>query len=56
MVRPYHTTLCGSVVELWTSLLWVLVDLGAEAPVGPEATAQRYSGRLATACARLRRR
>ena len=38
MVRPYHTILCGSVVEWWASLLVVLVLMGIVTPVGRRAT------------------
>ena len=59
-MRPYHTILCGSVVEWWASLLVVLVLMGIVAPVGRRATVALRLGRVATErappCLRWRRR
>ena len=47
MVRPYHTILCGSVVEWCASLLAVLVLMGIVTPVGRRATVVLHLSRAA---------
>ena len=50
-MRPYHTILCGSVVEWWASLLVVLVLEESVAPVDLSAVTTQYLSREATASA-----
>ena len=54
-MRPYHTILCGSVVEWWASLLVVLVLMGIVTPVGRRAAVALHLSRAA-ACLRWRLR
>ena len=56
MVRPYHTILCGSVVEWWASLLVVLVLMGIVTPVGRRAAVALFALSRAAACLRWRLR